>query len=68
MSDFNYTIRLAQSDLDDLKARMASALVAAPRRAPKRGFVCVGRVPYKRSKYRASSLGEVDRIVHREVF
>ena len=78
MSDFNYTIHLAQSEFEDLKGRLAGALanrasvltahtraIAAPMR---RGFRPVGRIPYNRHKYRNVTARDVDRVVNREVF
>ena len=69
MSDFKFTIQLAQAELDDLKNRLAAADLPASKPLPKKGaFKPVGRVPYNRRKYRIVSAREVDRLVNREVF
>ena len=68
MSDFKYTIQLAQADLDDLKTRLAAAILPAGKpQAKKGGFKAVGRVPYRRHKYRIRPTYELDRLINREV-
>ena len=68
MSNFNYTIQLAQAELDDLKTRLAAANLPASKPVPKRGaFKAVGRIPYNRRKYRIVPTRELDRFVNREV-
>jgi hypothetical protein len=69
MNDFNFTIQLAQAELDDLKNRLAAAPLPASKPLARRdGLKAVGRLPYNRRKYRTASASEVDRIVNREVF
>ena len=69
MSNFNYTIQLAQADLDELKNRLAAANLPAGKALAKRGgFKAVGRIPYRRRKYRVVPTYELDRLINREVF
>ena len=66
MSNFNYTIQLAQADLDELKNRLAATTLPVGKAQAKRGgFKAVGRIPYKRRKYRGVP---TDRFANREVF